>query len=37
LSRTATATDVPADVLDQLRKGATAVPAAGTNPQGSHR
>lgn len=37
LSRTATAADVPADVLDQLRKGATAVPAAGTNPQGSHR
>jgi mono/diheme cytochrome c family protein len=37
LSRTGTAADVPADVLDQLRKGATAVPAAGTNPQGSHR
>ena len=37
LSRTATAADVPADVLDQLRKGATAVPAAGTNPQGSHK
>jgi mono/diheme cytochrome c family protein len=37
LSRTGTAADVPADVMDQLRKGATAVPAAGTNPQGSHR
>ncbi len=37
LSRTGTAADVPADVMEQLRKGATAVPAAGTNPQGSHR
>lgn len=37
LSRTATTGDLPAEVLDQLRKGATAVPAAGSNPQGSHR
>ena len=37
LSRTATTGDLPADVLEQLRKGATAVPAAGSNPQGSHR
>jgi mono/diheme cytochrome c family protein len=37
LSRTGTTSDLPADVLDQLRKGATAVPAAGTSPQGSHR
>ncbi len=31
-SRQATPADLPADVLDQLRKGATAVPAAGAAP-----
>lgn len=31
-SRQATPADVPADVLDQLRKGATAVPASGATP-----
>jgi mono/diheme cytochrome c family protein len=31
-SRQGTTADLPADVLDQLRKGATAVPAAGTAP-----
>jgi mono/diheme cytochrome c family protein len=31
-SRQATSADLPADVLDQLRKGATAVPAAGAAP-----
>lgn len=37
-SRQATAADVPADVLDQLRQGATAVPAAGTTAAGEiHR
>lgn len=32
LSRQATTGDVPAEVLDQLRKGATTVPAAGAAP-----
>lgn len=36
LSRTATVTDVPADVLEQLRKGATAVPAAPASAPGAH-
>ena len=31
-SRQGTTADLPADVLDQLRKGATAVPAAGATP-----
>lgn len=34
LSRQATTSDLPADVLDQLRKGATAVPGAGSTPAG---
>lgn len=32
LSRTATASDVPADVMEQLRKGVTSVPAATAAP-----
>jgi mono/diheme cytochrome c family protein len=36
-SRQATFTDVPADVLDQLRKGVASVPVAGSTPVEIHR